>query len=164
MANCFFIYAQEEEMGEELRLDGRQDDSGEAALSVEDPFNDALKVLVNVEGIDYSISGGATITVTDGEVTKRLSLKELTGMLGQSGGQTSVQVPFLFNKGMIEVGEQFVACIRLSGNQAEDVEQQQLQGPGQQQQQKETGNTNKPHCTQAVNTPEKKPEVVTIPL
>ena len=171
-ANCYnlfplssYIYAQEEDSGEELQLEGGEGESAEGGSSVEDVFNDALKILVNVEGIGYSMSGGATITVSDGEVTKRVSLKELAGMIGQSSGQTSVQVPFVFNKGMIEVGEQFVACIKISENQVAGGEQLGGQGQGQQgQQQESSGSTNKPLCTQAVNSPEKKPEVVTIPL
>lgn len=161
-----YTYAQEENLGEVLQPEGGESGSGnaEGGLDVESAFDEALKILVNVEGIGYSMSGGATITISDGEVTKRISLEELAGMLGQSGDQTSVQVPFVFNKGMIEVGEKFVACIRLTENQAAGGEQLQLQGQGQERQQGDAESTNKPHCTQAVNSPEKKPEVVTIPL
>jgi len=150
------IYAQEEVGGEELlEEEGQgQDINLEDQPSVEDVFNEALKILVNVEGLDYSTSGGAIVTVTDGEVTKRISLEDISAMLEQSSSQTSIQIPFVFNKGMIEIGEQLVACIRISENQQTE-EQQQLQ---------EEKSTGKPHCVKAVNSPEKKPEIVTIPL
>ncbi len=83
-----------------------------------DENNDPFKVIVRVDGIDYSI-GAVKIWISANGVTESKTLNAKTLLNSINSGKEEdddgapIQIQFEFEKGVVKVGDQFSACIQI---------------------------------------------------